>query len=170
MLKNQAILCFSIILMTITQIFCPLAFNLTQNTSKTCKKEINKQEELIWKIEIPKINLNAEIKDGVDQENLNEYVGHFTESGYISGNICLAAHNRGYKVNYFQNLKELEIGDKIIYQYKNIKLIYIVKIIKIIKDTDIEVINQTKENKITLITCVENQPEQRRCIQGILKI
>ena len=28
----------------------------------------------------------------------------------------------------------------------------------------------TKENKITLITCVENKPELRRCIQGILKI
>lgn len=170
MLKNQAILGFTIILMTITQIFCPLAFNLSQNIPQTYKLKSNKQEKMIWKIEIPKINLNAEIKDGVDQENLNKYVGHFTESGYISGNICLAGHNRGYKVNYFQNLKDLEIGDKIIYQYKNIKLVYIVKVIKIIKDTDIDVINQSKENKITLITCVENKPELRRCIQGMLKI
>ena len=123
-----------------------------------------------WKIEIPKVNVDAEIKDGVDQENLNKYVGHFEESGYISGNICLAAHNRGYKVNYFQNLKNLEIGDKIIYQYKNMKLVYIVKVIKIIQDTDIDVIKPTKENKITLITCVENKPELRRCIQRILKI
>ena len=169
-LKNQVVLGFTIFLMTITQIFCPLVFNLSQNTSKLYKTKLNKKEELIWKIEIPKINLNAEIKDGIDQDNLNKYVGHFTESGYISGNVCLAAHNRGYKVNYFQNLKELEIGDKIIYQYKNVKLVYIVKVIKIIKDTDIDVIKPTKENKITLITCVENKPELRRCIQGILKI
>lgn len=170
MLKNQAILGFTIILMTITQIFCPLVFNLSQNNFQIYKTKLNKKEEVIWKIEIPKINLNAEIKDGVDQENLNKYVGHFEESGYISGNICLAAHNRGYKVNYFQNLKNLEIGDKIIYQYKNMKLVYIVKVIKIIHDTDIDVIKPTKENKITLITCVENKPELRRCIQGILKI
>ena len=104
MLKNQAILGFTIILMTITQIFCPLVFNLSQNNFQIYKTKLNKKEEVIWKIEIPKINLNAEIKDGVDQENLNKYVGHFEESGYISGNICLAAHNRGYKVNYFQNL------------------------------------------------------------------
>ena len=37
------------------------------------------------------------------------------------GNIALAAHNRGYKVNYFQDLKKLEIGDEIYYSYKNIK-------------------------------------------------
>lgn len=169
-MKNQVVLGFTIFLMTITQIFCPLVFNLSQNTSKLYKAKLNKKEELIWKIEIPKINLNVEIKDGVDQENLNKYVGHFAESGYISGNVCLAGHNRGYKVNYFQNLKELEIGDKIIYQYKDVKLVYIVKVIKIIKDTDIDVIKPTKENKITLITCVENKPELRRCIQGILKI
>ena len=143
---------------------------MSQNNFQIYKTKLNKKEEQIWKIEIPKINLNAEIKDGVDQENLNKYVGHFEESGYISGNICLAAHNRGYKVNYFQNLKNLEIGDKIIYQYKNMKLVYIVKVIKIIQDTDIDVIKPTKENKITLITCVENKPELRRCIQGILKI
>lgn len=30
-----------------------------------------------WEIEIPKINLKAEIRDGIDSENLNKYVGHF---------------------------------------------------------------------------------------------
>lgn len=169
MLKNQAILSFSIIIMIIKHIICPVSSNTVENNlQKNCINE-EKSTEIIWKIEIPKINLNAEIRDGVDKENLNNYVGHFTESGYTSGNICLAGHNRGYKVNYFQNLKELNIGDEIIYQYNNIKLIYIVKTIKIIKDTDIDVINPTEENKITLITCVENEPEFRRCIQGILK-
>ena len=28
---------------------------------------------------------------------------------------------------------------------------------------------KTEENRITLITCVENEPEYRRCIQGIEK-
>ena len=59
MLKNQAILGFTIILMTITQIFCPLVFNLSQNNFQIYKTKLNKKEEVIWKIEIPKINLNA---------------------------------------------------------------------------------------------------------------
>jgi len=90
-------------------------------------------------------------------------------SGYICGNVALAAHNRGYKVNYFKDLKSLEIGDEIIYRYKNIKLIYVIVEHKVIKDTNIEVVENTNENMITLITCVENNPQNRRCIQGKLK-
>lgn len=157
----------------VTQIMFPLSICLgkkAQTIYKIPTTKITKTTKETWKIEIPKINLKAEIKDGTDQENLNKNIGHFVESGYINGNICLAAHNRGYKVNYFQNLKQLEKGDKIIYKYKDIELVYIVDTKKIIKDTDIQVIKPTKENKITLITCVENQPEYRRCIQGKLKI
>ena len=44
---------------------------------------------------------------------MNTYIGHFEESAKKEGNICLAAHNRGYPVNYFQNLKLLKKGDKI---------------------------------------------------------
>ena len=40
----------------------------------------------------------------------------------------------------------------------------------IIKDTDTYVIENTKENIITLITCVENKPELRRCVQGRLNM
>lgn len=129
----------------------------------------NNIEENIWSIEIPKINLIAPIEDGTDSETLNRYVGHFEESGYESGNICLAAHNRGYKVNYFKNIKVLQYGDEIIYRYKNLKLTYIVIENKIINDTDVEVIENTEEDKITLITCVENEPSKRRSIEGKLK-
>lgn len=83
------------------------------------------------------------------------------------GNIALAAHNRGYKVNYFQNLKKLEIGDEIYYSYKNIKRKYIVNSKAIIRDTDLQVLENTKENILTLITCLENEPQYRRCIQAL---
>ena len=83
------------------------------------------------------------------------------------GNIALAAHNRGYKVNYFQDLKKLEIGDEIYYSYKNIKRKYIVNSKAIIRDTDLQVLENTKENILTLITCLENEPQYRRCIQAL---
>lgn len=47
--------------------------------------------------------------------------------------------------------------------------IYTVVENKIIKDTDWKDLEETEENRITLITCVENEPEYRRCIQGIEK-
>lgn len=74
-----------------------------------------------WELEIPKINLEAEISEGTDMETLNRNIAHFSETVKENGNIGLAAHNRGYKVNYFQNIKNLEEGDKIFYTYKRKK-------------------------------------------------
>jgi len=124
-------------------------------------------KENIWQIEIPKINLVAPISEGTSQEVMLEFVGHFENTSTWSGNIGLAAHNRGYPINYFSRLKELKKGDKIIYKSKNGTKTYSVYIIKIIQDTDWSYLKKTKENKITLITCVEDKPNQRLCIQAV---
>ncbi len=144
------------------------------NTNASTKQEQNvenKSENLIkndsWYIEIPKINLSAPIEEGTTDEVLNQFVGHFEETSKSTGNIGLAAHNRGYSKNYFENLKKLQIGDEIVYHYQDFTKKYIVKKHEIIKDTNWEYLGSSKEiNKITLITCVENEPNYRRCIQA----
>lgn len=113
--------------------------------------------------------LKAEIKDGTTKEILNQYIGHFKESKKWIGNVCLAAHNRGYAKNYFSDIKKLKEGDIIQYYYQNEKKEYIVKKNIIIQDIDTSCIENTEENQITLITCVENEPSYRRCIQAIEK-
>lgn len=122
-----------------------------------------------WKLEIPKINLDAKIVEGTTDEILNKYIGHFEETGVLNGNIALAAHNRGYDVNYFERLKELNIEDKVYYTYGDIKKEYVVYSKEIIKDTNVEVLDEYQDGKniLTLITCVENMPELRRCIRCI---
>lgn len=137
---------------------------LSQNTLKDKSAESNK---IKWKLEIPTIELCAEIQEGTTPEILNEYIGHFEETAKIKGNIGLAAHNRGYNVNYFSRIKELEKGDEIFYSYKGIRIKYVVDKKEIIDDTNWKVLENTNENKITLITCVENQPTYRLCVQGI---
>ena len=122
-----------------------------------------------WYIQIDKVSLTAPIQEGTSKEILDDYVGHFEESSKDLGNICLAAHNRGYKNNYFNRLKELQEGDEIKYTYKDIERTYIVTKHEIIQNTDWSNLEPTEENTITLITCVENEPEYRRCIQGIEK-
>ena len=148
--------------------------NITQEVVK--REEIKAKEykdtedtnlENIWQIEIPKIGLVAPIAKGTDQDVLLEYVGHFENTEYFEGNVGLAAHNRGFPINYFSRIKELKVNDKIIYTTKYGKKTYIVKTIKIIKDTDWSYLKETKDNRITLITCVENQPSKRLCVQGI---
>ena len=122
-----------------------------------------------WKLEIPKIDLVATIAEGTTEEILDAYIGHFEETQKENGNVGLAAHNRGYKVNYFNRLKELEKGDEIIYTYFGVSKIYEVKKSYIIEDTNWEVLENTIDNRLTLITCVENEPTKRRCVQAIEK-
>lgn len=134
------------------------------------KEQINyiaeNKEEYDWYIEINSINLKAPIEETTSTEILTRSVGHFEETSLQEGNIGLAAHNRGYKINYFKDLKSVKIGNEIIYKYQNYKNTYIVDKIEIIKDTDWSYLDKTDENKITLITCVENEPKLRRCVQA----
>lgn len=130
-------------------------------------KEIKQTEN--WQIEIPKISLVANIQEGTSKEILSKYVGHFTITQRENGNVGLAAHNRGYEVNYFQDLKLLKEGDEIKYKYNGIEKLYEVEKCRIIKDTEWEYLKNTEDNRLTLITCVENQPEYRRCIQAAEK-
>ena len=122
-----------------------------------------------WRIKIPKLKVDAPITEGTSKESLRRTVGHFEETDKWTGNVALAAHNRGYPVNYFQNLKLLKKGDTIYYRHKEFAKEYIVTENNIIADTDWTYLEETEENTITLITCIENEPEYRRCVRGIEK-
>lgn len=145
--------------------------NNNQSTIEEIKEDVKKDEkeetkEEKWFLEIPCINLRADIKEGTTKEIMDDYIGHFEDTKIENGNIGLAAHNRGYKNNYFENIKNLKEGDKIYYHHNNYEKEYTVEKHIIIKDTDWTNLEDTIENTITLITCVENQKEYRRCIQG----
>ncbi len=124
-------------------------------------------KNIIGYITIKKIGLEkAPIADGTDLVTINSYVGHFKESSYLDGNICLCSHNRGGKGAYFGNLKNLEQGDIITYITKYETKEYVVNEIKVIDETDFSVIEPTEDNKITLLTCVENIGNKRLCVIG----
>ena len=135
------------------------------------KKDIVKEDIFSqWYLEIPTINLKAEIQEGTTSEVMKQYIGHFTETEKTEGNVGLAAHNRGYEKNYFENLKNLKVGDSIFYKCDVFSKEYMVTEHCIIKDTDWTYLEESDKNLITLITCVENRPEYRRCIRGQEKV
>lgn len=146
--------------------------SVTNTTSKVEPKTNKKVDEKknTWRIIIPSINLDAPIAEGTSVEVMNSYVGHFSNTPKLNGNIALGAHNRGYPVNYFQNIKKLKKGDLIKYICNNVQKEYVVETVTVIKETDWTYLANTKDDRITLITCVENQPEYRRCIQGKIKM
>ena len=147
----------------------PLVKNQNNNNEQIINETQEKIKNVNWKITIPQISLEAEISEGTRKEVMDKFVGHFEETTKTSGNVGLAAHNRGYKVNYFSNLKKVKEDDEIIYQYQDYKKTYVVTKNVVIKDIDWSYLQNTKENKITLITCIENEPNYRRCVQGIEK-
>lgn len=120
--------------------------------------------EYIGYLKIDSINLYAPIKDGTSLSILKEAIGHFTESSYFSGNVALAAHNRGNKQNFFENLKDIQMGAEVTYITKYLEQKYYVSEIKEIEETDLSVLNPTENNQLTMITCIANQRNKRLCV------
>lgn len=139
----------------------------TMSITNTADDNQEQEQGVIAYLTIPSISLtNAPVKEGTDMETLNNYLGHFTDSAYLEGNVAIAGHNRGYEKNYFENLDKVKQDEEIIYQTKYQTKKYKVSEIKTIKDKDVYVIENTPENKITLITCVKNKGNLRLCIVG----
>lgn len=141
--------------------------NNIKEKNEIAKDEIQNEEyEFDWYLEIPKIKLYAPIEEGTEVETLDRSVGHFENTSRKNGNCGLAAHNRGYRVNYFANVKELEIGDAIFYFVDGKKYEYEVTKKDIIYETDWSYLEETEDCRLTLITCVENREEYRLCVQA----
>lgn len=120
-----------------------------------------------WRVKIPNLNLDAPIVEGTSAEHLRRTVGHFKQTNKWIGNIGLAAHNRGYRCNFFQEIKKLKRGDMIIYCTEQGERKYVVMKNIVIKETDWSYLENTEDNRITLITCEEGRRKYRRCIQAI---
>lgn len=117
-------------------------------------------------ITVDKIGLNATVKEGTSSETLLNYIGHIEETATYDGNIGLAGHNRGCENSYFARINELEEGDIIKYKTKFFDRTYVVDNIQVIYETDWTLLESTKENKLSLITCITNKRNQRLCVQA----
>lgn len=124
------------------------------------------QEDVLGILTIEKIGLKAVVKEGSNNEVLKEYIGHIENTSIYDGNVGLAAHNRGNKYSYFARINELEKGDIITYQTKFYTRKYQVDNIQAIFETDWSLLENTTENKLSLITCIANRKNQRLCVQA----
>ena len=120
-------------------------------------------ETVLGVIEIDKIAFKGLIYQGTSLETLANGVGHFENSPYLDGNVCLAAHNTN---QYWAKLKNLQNGDKITYvSFLGTKEYQVFNSTKI-SETDWSLLENTDENILTLITCVKGVPSQRLCVQA----
>ena len=137
--------------------------------SKTEELEVNKEEIIfadgeIGIILIPSLDVKAPIYEGTSSDILKYSVGHFIETSLWDGNVVLASHNRGSYAHYFSKIGNLKNGEEIIYKTRMGERRYKVTESKVIEETNVEVLQNTKENSITLITCITGQRNKRRCV------
>ncbi len=106
-------------------------------------------------IEIPKIDLSAIVVEGVDVPDLKKGPGHYpgTPLPGNSGNVVISGHRTTYG-HPFYNLNELSAGDPIyLTDPDGEKFTYVVDHNDIVAPTAVQVVSNTKDDRLTLTTC-----------------
>ena len=116
-------------------------------------------------LSIPKLNLSVKVYEEESLENMKRGIGHFKSTSCWDGNAAFAGHNRGNS-DYFGKIHTLSVGDKIVYTTKLGTRTYEVYSVKNIHETDVSVLQRSSDNIVTLITCVNDRPELRVCVQA----
>ena len=114
-------------------------------------------------LKIPAIDLSVKIYEGTDSDTLHKGVGHFEDSSIWSGNVALAGHNRG-TMQPFNKLHKLEVGDEVTLKTKLGTRTYKVASVSKIDYDDRSGLAVTRENRLTLYTCVQDESEYRWCV------
>ena len=120
-------------------------------------------ENVLGVIKIDKINFEGLIYEGTSMQTLAKGVGHFENTPYFEGNVCLAAHNTN---SYWAKLHTLSTEDTIHYTCFLGTKEYKISSISKISETDWSSLENTDTNTLTLITCVKGQKNLRLCVQA----
>lgn len=117
-------------------------------------------------LKIPAIGLTVKVYQGTDSAALKKGAGHFTNTSIWDGNVCFAGHNRGVN-NHFGKIHTLEAGDTITLTTMLGTRTYAVTSVEKVSVNDSSGTASTTDNRVTLYTCVMNQPEYRWCVTAI---
>jgi len=122
----------------------------------------------IGTLSIPKLGISVKVWEGETNASMAKGVGHYSSTSGWQGNIGLCGHNRGARYN-IGTIKNLKPGDIITYTTIYGTRTYEVTMVKTISNTDWSYLQGTADNRITITTCLENQPAKRICVQAVEK-
>lgn len=117
-------------------------------------------------LKIPSIGLTVGIYEGTGSAPLLKGAGHFTNTSIWDGNVALAGHNRGVR-NDFGKLHTLSAGDIVTLTTMLGTRTYAVASVEKVSVNDSSGTAPTTDNRVTLYTCVMNQPEYRWKVTAI---
>lgn len=120
----------------------------------------------IGTLSIPALGVTKKVYDGETVGNLRLGVAHFEGTSAWDGNVSFCGHNRG-SYGYFAGIWNLSAGSKITYTTVYGTRTYEVYSVRKISKYEVDVLNPTNENILTLVTCVPDQAQTYRwCVQA----
>ena len=120
-------------------------------------------------MEIPSIKLSQALVEGISDEVLQYFLGHFPDSAKPGekGNFSVAGHRVSDYTDAFINLYKVKEGDEVIVKTSDKKYTYVVEENFIVEPDDISVLEDTNEATMTLVTCTVGA-KQRVIVKGRL--
>jgi sortase A len=108
-------------------------------------------EQMLTRILIPKIAMDAIVVEGASRKELSAGPGHMKQTAQPgeTGNAVITAH----RDTFFRHIYELTKGDQIQVRRSGKTFTYEVTGKKIVVPEDVSVIKQTTDPQLTLITC-----------------
>lgn len=144
--------------------------NILEQVINDEPKELSKEEEEklingykpIALIEIPSINLSQGLVEGISDDVLQYYLGHFEGSAMPGekGNFAVAGHRVSDYSEAFVNLYKAEIGDKILVKANKKEYVYEITESFIVAPDRVDVLDDTDDATITLVTCTVGAKER----------
>lgn len=108
-------------------------------------------DDLLTRVVIPKINLDAIVVEGVSYKDLSKGPGHIKDTAMPGepGNAVISGH----RDTFFRHIYELSKGDEIQIRRDGKVFRYEVTGKEIVMPDDVGVLKQTADPQLTLITC-----------------
>lgn len=108
-------------------------------------------EQMLTRLEIPKIQVDSIVVEGASRKDLSEGPGHMKQTAEPgeTGNAVITGH----RDTFFRHIYELNKGDQIQVRRSGRTFTYEVTGRKIVMPEDISVIKPTNDPQLTLITC-----------------
>lgn len=127
--------------------------------------EMHRDDGSIGTVNIPSLGISYMLYEGETTESMSKGLGHFSSTSGWDGNVGICGHNRGAKYA-IGGIKDMEVGDTIIYQTVYGTRYYSVETVAVVSETDLSYLQPTTDNYITLITCIAGRPGYRVCVQA----
>jgi sortase A len=106
---------------------------------------------LVGRLSVPRLNLSAMVRQGIDGRTLQLAVGHIPGTALPgqAGNIGLAGH----RDTFFRGLKDVRTADEIRFSTLSGDFRYVVESLIVVEPDDVGVLASSSGNVLTLVTC-----------------